>query len=168
MWRASDESSRIRHLVTGVVSEVSDAVIATDLQLHIRCWNLAAERLYGWAEGEVLGLHIDDVVPWIPSQGATEAPEMAMQKAGRWHGIGHQVTRDGVLLTIHASASTVTGDIGCPVRVSSRQPGGRRRRRARHRTTPMPSARRRSSRDSIADEFVVHYQPVVAFRNTAR
>jgi len=32
------------------------AIIAVDLELNVRLWNTAAEHIFGWSEGEVLGL----------------------------------------------------------------------------------------------------------------
>jgi PAS domain S-box-containing protein len=40
-----------------------EAVVVTNLEARILLWNTAAERLYGWAATEVMGLNIVDVVP---------------------------------------------------------------------------------------------------------
>lgn len=50
-----DPGIRLRRLVTGILGDLADAVIITDLHFHIRSWNAAAERLYGWREGEGAG-----------------------------------------------------------------------------------------------------------------
>jgi PAS domain S-box-containing protein len=41
-----------------ILQHVHDAVIATDLDGIIESWNPAAERIYGWSAGEVIGQHI--------------------------------------------------------------------------------------------------------------
>ena len=49
-----NEPSRLLRLVTGVGGDVTDAVIVTDMHLHIRGWNAAATRLYGWTQDQAL------------------------------------------------------------------------------------------------------------------
>lgn len=46
-----------------LVNAVGDAVMATDLQGNITFWNKAAETVYGWNAGEVLGKNIAEVTP---------------------------------------------------------------------------------------------------------
>lgn len=41
---------------------VHDAILATDKDLKITAWNLAAEELYGWSANEVIGKHINEVL----------------------------------------------------------------------------------------------------------
>jgi PAS domain S-box-containing protein len=45
-----------------LLENVSDAIIATDEKFTIITWNQAAESLYGWTAGEVIGKMIDDVI----------------------------------------------------------------------------------------------------------
>jgi PAS domain S-box-containing protein len=45
-----------------VLRRVSDAVIATDEQLHITSWNRAAEKMYGWKASEVIGRNASEIV----------------------------------------------------------------------------------------------------------
>ena len=52
----------LRQLVSGVLNELPDAVIVLDPAHHVLSWNLAAWRLYGWTEVEVLGHTLDNVV----------------------------------------------------------------------------------------------------------
>ena len=46
-----------------LLDSLEQAVIATDAQGRITCWNPFAERLYGWNAQEVLGRNIQDVTP---------------------------------------------------------------------------------------------------------
>ncbi len=46
-----------------MLSQISEAVIATDLEGVITYWNNSAEKLYGWKQEEVLGKNITDVTP---------------------------------------------------------------------------------------------------------
>jgi PAS domain S-box-containing protein len=157
---AATESLRLRREVTGVLSEVADAVIVTDPNLHIRSWNTAAERLYGWNEGEVLGRHLRDAIEWIDADDSMEAAEARLHASGRWHGSCRQRARDGSIVDIRASTKVLHDDDGAEAGIVSVN------RRAE------PDARSEvvdPSEDDVVDlrrglegdEFEVYYQPVV-------
>jgi PAS domain S-box-containing protein len=155
-----DLSARLRRLVTGVLSELTDAVIITDLHFHVRSWNRAAERLYGWKQHEVLGRHILDVIQWVGDDGALAAIWDNLERTGRWKADGRQATRDGSVISVLACTTLVRNDSGEPVAIVSV-----------NRPTPDAIGDRcaedTSDDDQIRiglanDEFEVYYQPVVA------
>ena len=47
--------------ITAVFEDLSDAVTVQDFNGNILSWNPAAERLYGWMEKEVIGMHISEI-----------------------------------------------------------------------------------------------------------
>jgi len=154
-----DLSARLRRLVTGVLSELTDAVIITDLHFHVRSWNQAAERLYGWREHEVLGRHILDVIQWVGDDGVLAAIWDNLERTGRWKADGRQVTRDGSVINVLACTTLVRDDSGAPVVIVSV-----------NRPTPnaigelgsVVSYEDDQIRIGLAnDEFEVYYQPVV-------
>jgi PAS domain S-box-containing protein len=159
---STDPSVRLRHLVTGVFSELSDAVIITDPHLHVRSWNQAAERLYGWAEHEVLGRHLFDVVPLAEDNNQLGTAMQVLEETGRWYGEGQQVARDGSVVTVSASTALLRDDAGEPVVfVSVNRPAAARPALV----APPPTDTQDESeirRGLDRDEFDVHYQPVVA------
>jgi len=114
-----DPSARLRHFATGVVSELSDAVIVTDLHFHIRSWNHAAERLYGWSEHEVTGRHILDVVK--QAQGADDLSDAwrDLEATDRWFGETQHCTRTGSVVTVYSSATVVRDESGTAIGVVS-------------------------------------------------
>jgi PAS domain S-box-containing protein len=159
---STDPSARLRHLVTGVFSELSDAVIVTDPHLHVRSWNQAAERLYGWAEHEVLGRNLFDVVPVAEDNDALSSAMRSLEETGRWYGEGQQVARDGSLVTVSASTTLLRDDHGEPmVFVSVNRPASTLPALA---APPSPDTQDAADirRGLDAHEFDVHYQPVVA------
>jgi PAS domain S-box-containing protein len=89
-----DASARFRQLVTGVATDVSDAVIVTDMNLYIRSWNRAAERLYGWTEHEVVGRHVHDILQTADDD-EDAAGWRSLPATERWHGKWNHTTRDG-------------------------------------------------------------------------
>lgn len=169
-----DVSARLRRLVTGVLSEVTDAVIITDLHFHLRSWNRAAERLYGWREAEVVGRHMLDVVrhggddselppPWDDSE--LSPPWDDVEANGQWRAQSQHTTRDGSMIEVLTSTTLVRDDDGSPVLIVS----------VNRPVPPEATVRRRQEifdDDEIQlalanDQFEVHYQPVVAMTDGA-
>jgi PAS domain S-box-containing protein len=159
---STDPTARLRQLVTGIFSEVSDAVIVTDPNFHVRSWNQAAERLYGWAEHEVLGRHLFDVVPLVGDNHEFSAGLRTLEEKGRWFGEGHQVARDGSLVNVSASTTLLRDESGEPVvfvSVNRLAPASATVATSGF-ATGEDAADIRRGLDH--DEFDVHYQPVVA------
>jgi PAS domain S-box-containing protein len=90
-----------------LLSQVSDAIIATDKNLIITAWNEAATRIYGWTEAEAIGQPIDVFLKteW-PDIGKVDAQKF-IGETGHWRGEVRQHTRDGQLRYIFASVSLV-------------------------------------------------------------
>jgi PAS domain S-box-containing protein len=161
MHPSTDPSLRLRRLVTGVFSEVSDAVIVTDPSFQVRSWNQAAERLYGWSEQEVLGRHLFDVVPVVEDNGELNSAMRTVEEMDRWFGERQQITRDGSVVRVAASSTLLRDDRGDPTVFVSVN---------RHAAMRPPGSAELSESWDIAelrrgianDEFTVHYQPVVA------
>lgn len=156
----TDARARLRRLVTGVLGDLADAVIITDLHFHIRSWNTAAERLYGWMEEEVRGRHVLDVLHWV--DGTTQIPEMwdRLEHAGRWHGESTQRARDGSVVEVLSSTTLIRDRAGEPMGIVSvnRAAADARRTQSREQDEAWAGRLRQALDD---DELVVHYQPVV-------
>jgi PAS domain S-box-containing protein len=163
MHPSTDPSVRLRRLVTGVFSEVSDAVIVTDPGFHVRSWNDAAERLYGWTEEEVLGRHLFDVLPVVEEDdGELSSSLRELEEKGRWFGDRRQRARDGSVVHVATSATLLHDDRGEPTIFVS----------VNRRATTAPPAPSLDPRDVVDlrrglanKEFIVHYQPVVALHD---
>jgi PAS domain S-box-containing protein len=87
-----------------LLSNVGDAVIASDNQFRITAWNAAAESLYGWKAGEVIGRNGLEVLrtEW-PEKDADEMRQAIAEK-GRWRGEATQVRRDGIRFPVEVSS----------------------------------------------------------------
>lgn len=155
-----DLSTRLRRLVTGVLSEVTDAVIISDVEFHVRSWNEAAERLYGWSEPEVLGRHLLEVVQWAGDDHDVVEIRNSLERTSRWKDDGRQVTRDGSVIDVLACITLIRNDWGEPVAIVSV-----------NRQAPAKIEDRSVATADLDDqicagiangEFEVYYQPVVA------
>ena len=56
---AAEASARYQ---ASLIAHVSDAIIGIDTEGQIESWNQAAQAIYGWAEGDVIGMSIGSVV----------------------------------------------------------------------------------------------------------
>jgi PAS domain S-box-containing protein len=109
LWTATDVTARriaVEKLTfqAAILSQVSEPVVATDGAGYVTYWSLAAERLYGWTQDEVLGKESTALLQtrWLDSEG--RAGFLAsLQARDAWTGdLGH-VTRAGEEITVEAS-----------------------------------------------------------------
>lgn len=68
LLRLREENDMLRSLVR----DAPVAFIALDLQRHVRLWNHAAERIFGWQEEEVIGKPL----PHVPEAGEQSSREL--------------------------------------------------------------------------------------------
>jgi PAS domain S-box-containing protein len=114
-----DQSAQLRRLVAGVLGDVADAVVITDLHEHVRSWNPSAERLYGWPESQVLGRHILDVIECITRDDVpVDAADTVVLTSHRTTHEQH-VTRDGSAIGVVACTTLVRNDAGDPIAIVS-------------------------------------------------
>ncbi|RPI33189.1 MAG: PAS domain S-box protein [Chloroflexota bacterium] len=88
-----------------LVENVSEAIISTDTELKIRSWNKAAEQIYGWQAGEVIG-QPGAVILQTRFPDELNREELAHQlfEFGQWEGELVQKSKDGRWITVHASS----------------------------------------------------------------
>jgi PAS domain S-box-containing protein len=86
-----------------LLSEMSDAVISTDENYHIKIWNHAAEKIYGWQNEEVIGKPIDDILGDYIKRGKKHEISQLLAENGEWSGEIIQKTKEGNSLNILSS-----------------------------------------------------------------
>jgi diguanylate cyclase (GGDEF)-like protein/PAS domain S-box-containing protein len=87
-----------------LITHVSDAVVAADLDGKVRGWNPAAEALYGRTAIEVIGIPVGAVLgaDAVTSDGTTRSGEVDHQRA------------DGTTLSVQVSVSPLRDELGQP------------------------------------------------------
>ena len=97
-------------ILRDVIASVPLAIIVFDLQGHVRLWSAAAERMFGWHEGEVLGRP----APFIPDGRGDEcAACIDAAKQGRSSAIeSRRHRRDGSLVDVRLTAAPMHGGDG--------------------------------------------------------
>ncbi|MGD0353534.1 MAG: PAS domain S-box protein [Dehalococcoidia bacterium] len=95
-----------------LLNNVSDAVIATDLDLNIQAWNRAAERAYGWAPEEVIGKPLSAILKGTFIGDTREKALTEISKKGIWNGELIHRRKDGTAVYMFVSASALEDSSG--------------------------------------------------------
>jgi PAS domain S-box-containing protein len=108
LYHDISELQRQRRYYQALVQNSPIAVALMDPHGTVTAWNPAAERLFGYAEAEAIGRHIDDLVATDPS-----VREEAREKTGRGmsgqhvHGITKRTKKDGSLADVELFGAPV-------------------------------------------------------------
>lgn len=98
-----------------LLTYVSDAVIASDLDFRITSWNKTAEGMYGWQEEEVLGKEVGQLLGQEYPYDRREDVVKDFMREGVWQGEVIQISKDGTAINILASVSLVKDRTGKPI-----------------------------------------------------
>ena len=90
-----------------LLSNVSDAVMATDLDLNIQSWNKAAERAYGWTAEEVIGKPLSAILKGTFIDTTREQALKEISEKGNWNGELIHGRKDGTAVYMFVSASAL-------------------------------------------------------------
>lgn len=95
-----------------LLSNVNDAIVASDSQFRITVWNAGAASLYGWKAEEVIGRNGLEIVrtEW-PEKDAAEMRRM-IAETGRWRGEATQTRKDGTRFPVEVSSLVLRDDSG--------------------------------------------------------
>ena len=87
------------------------AIVVIDLQRRVLSWNPSAEKLYGYTQGEVLGVNLDDVVAKTDAVRADALNyNVQLERAEPINAITRRNRRDGSLMDVELLAVPVTVD----------------------------------------------------------
>ena len=102
-----------------LMANVSDAIIATDLNFVTKSWNEAAEMMYGWHSDEVMGQKMEEVIPTRYPQDDRETINNQLFKRGQWIGELIQQCKNGDSIHVRASIAFIKDSTGEPVGIVS-------------------------------------------------
>ena len=93
-----------------LLDQANDAIYVRTTADKISYWNEGAERLYGWASGEVLGRSVHEILH-------TEFPVPLSEilQSERWEGELRDKTKDGSQITVASRWTTLRDHSGKPV-----------------------------------------------------
>ncbi len=95
-----------------LLANVNDAIVASDDQYRLTAWNAAAESLYGWKAGEVLGrIGLDVLQTEYPGVAKSEMLRR-IAESGQWRGEATQARKDGTRIHVEVASLTLRAATG--------------------------------------------------------
>ena len=95
-----------------LLDEAQDVIIVRCLLGKVIFWNKGAERMYGWARQEVLGLNVSQFLFRNPKKFAEV--NALTKKDGKWSGDLQHLTKDKKEITVEARWTLIRDDDGQP------------------------------------------------------
>lgn len=96
-----------------LIRDVSDALIATDLEGRVTFWNEAARRIYGWSAEELLGKRLEDFTRTEYLEGQDEGDALKrLFEDGHWQSEVTQARKDGSRFPVISSVALVREEDG--------------------------------------------------------
>ncbi len=96
-----------------LLNKAHDAILVLTLDNTVQFWNKGAERLYGWAEAEIVGKPAETLFA-APDQAELGIVRAAVLETGEWTGELRQVRKNGKAITVESRCSLVRSDDGAP------------------------------------------------------
>ena len=114
---AEDITERVRadeqiRYQAALLANVSDAVIATDMDFCVTSWNQAAEEIYGWQADEALGKPLGALVQAEYPSTSREKVIAEFVEKGKWQGQTIHHHKDGTAIHILGSVSAFEDGAG--------------------------------------------------------
>ena len=103
------------HLQASLLNQVSNAIIATDLDGAIFYWNKAAEKLYGWKSEEVLGRKGNDIVVPKSLQPQVQRIRTHVDTFEVWEGEMEFQRKNGTTIPVSVSSALLRDARGTPI-----------------------------------------------------
>jgi PAS domain S-box-containing protein len=111
-------SDRYRHLqqLESIVNDSADVIFSLDAENHIRSWNEAAERVFGWRAEEILGKPLTILVPpEVLKAGELARIEREIERDGHSHLETVRLAKDGARVPVDVSVSLLRDPQGHPI-----------------------------------------------------
>lgn len=90
-----------------LLDKATDAILVCDLDQHIIYWNQSAERIYGWAAGEVMEKDVIETLFHGKSPSQFQDMMKHVEQRGEWTGELHELTRDGRTIIVQCRATRI-------------------------------------------------------------
>jgi len=118
--RESERTSRAARLqaqarnayLASMLSNIHDAVVATDDQSLVTAWNSKAEDIYGWIAGEALGRSVRDVIRSEITDAQRSSTVQSLADTDHYHFEEVQYTRTGRRVWVQGETTTLRDEAG--------------------------------------------------------
>lgn len=111
-------SDRYRHLqqLESIVNDSGDIIFSLDSNNRFRSWNRAAEQVFGWRADEILGKHLNLIVPpELVKAGELTRIEENIQRDGQFHCETTRVAKDGRHVPVDVTVSLLRDPQSNPI-----------------------------------------------------
>jgi PAS domain S-box-containing protein len=111
-------SDRYRHLqqLESIVNDSADVIFSLDNANRFRSWNQAAERVFGWRAGEILGKPFTLIMPpELVQAGEMDRIDRAIQAEGHYNLETVRLSKDGRRVPVEVSVSLLRDPQGQPI-----------------------------------------------------
>jgi PAS domain S-box-containing protein len=95
-----------------LLNNVSDAVIAVDMNFNIQSWNRAAEKVYGWTPEEVIGKPLSSILKGMFIKATREQVLAEISEERIWNGEVIHSRKDGAAVYMYVTASALEDTAG--------------------------------------------------------
>lgn len=95
-----------------LLENINDAVIATDQNFILTAWNRAAEEIYGWEAGEVIGRAANDVFQAALSEEERAQVAQILRETGQLYGEFRHRRKDGRVIHTEVRSSALRNKAG--------------------------------------------------------
>jgi PAS domain S-box-containing protein len=95
-----------------LLESANDAIVVSDAQYRLTDWNAAAETLYGWKAGEVLGQNGLELIRTEWPAAETEEMRRTIAEVGHWRGEATQQRKDGTRIPVEVSSMVLRDPSG--------------------------------------------------------
>ncbi|MCJ7727601.1 MAG: PAS domain S-box protein [Actinobacteria bacterium] len=110
--KRTEEQNRFQ---SHLLDNVSEAIIATDINYNIQFWNKIAEKQYGWTAAEVIGYPLEKFIINDYLGGSLESILQKISQDGYWQGEVTQNRSDGGRIPIISTVSVIKDNKNQPV-----------------------------------------------------
>lgn len=147
------EAEQTSRRLAAIVTSSEDAIISETLDGVITSWNRGAERIFGYAEDEMVGRHLADLLP--PDTAAEELADLTRIARGEHLPVRATVRprKDGTLVDISLSVSPLRDASGRPIGACKIARDITRRRRAEERQGAIYELVAQANRAGSLDEI---------------
>lgn len=116
-WPAAAGAESEGALLAAIVACSSDAIVSLSLDGVITSWNAAAEKLFGYVAGEIVGHSIRTLVPPARERERTVRFERALRGSAPQEWETERLGADGTALPVSVTLSAIGDRSGAPIGV---------------------------------------------------
>ena len=111
------ERSALR--LAALVHDYSDAVIIRDFRDRIIAWNRGAQRMYGYTEGEALGMNVSRLIPKKMPVHARDLARLRLHGRKETPIVTRRRTKDGRVLDVELTFKVLCDEKGAPIELAT-------------------------------------------------